>query len=157
LARVAGSRLSMKTVLLVEDAEDDVFFLKRALIDSGIQNPLQVVGDGQQALDYLDGRGAYADRTRYPLPFLVLLDLKLPYVMGLDVLKWIRERPEFQTMLVVVLTSSQQDSDITATYRLGGNSYLIKPPNREKLLDLVRSLGEYWLRHNEVPATGQLG
>ncbi len=141
----------MKTILLVEDTEDDVFFLKRALRDSGIKNPLQVVVDGQQALDYLDGKKHYADREKYPLPFLILLDLKLPYVMGLDVLKWIRERPAFETVLVVVLTSSQEDSDITATYRLGGNSYLIKPPNREKLLELVKSLGEYWIRHNEIP------
>jgi len=139
----------MKTVLLVEDTEDDVFFLKRALRDAEIKNPLQVVVDGQQALDYLDGKGEYADREKYPLPFLILLDLKLPYVMGLDVLKWIRARADFETILVVVLTSSQQDSDITATYRLGGNSYLIKPPNREKLKDLIKSLGEYWNPHYE--------
>jgi CheY-like chemotaxis protein len=138
----------MKTILLVEDTDDDVFFLKRALRDAGIDNPLQVVVDGQRALDYLEGKGAFADREKYPLPFLILLDLKLPYVMGLDVLKWIRQQRELDTTLVVVLTSSQQDSDVTATYRLGGNSYLIKPPNREKLHELVKSLGEYWIKHN---------
>jgi CheY-like chemotaxis protein len=141
----------MKTILLVEDTEDDVFFLKRALRDSGIKNPLQVVVDGQQALDYLQGNKQFADREQYPLPFLILLDLKLPHVMGLEVLRWIRQSKGFETVLVVVLTSSQEDSDITATYQLGGNSYLIKPPNREKLLELVKSLGEYWLRHNEIP------
>ncbi len=134
----------MRTILVVEDIDDDVFFLKRALRDAGITNPLQVVADGQQALEYFDGKGAYADREKYPLPFLVLLDLKLPYVMGLDVLKWIRQRRALDGTLVVVLTSSQQDSDLKATYRLGGNSYLIKPPTREKLQELVKTLGEYW-------------
>jgi CheY-like chemotaxis protein len=142
----------MKTILLVEDIDDDVFFLKRALRDAKIAHPLQIVVDGQQALDYLEGKSEYADRDKFPLPFLVLLDLKLPYVMGLDVLKWIRQRREFDAMLVVVLTSSQQDSDLTATYRLGGNSYLIKPPSREKILELVKSLGEYWPADEPQPA-----
>jgi CheY-like chemotaxis protein len=145
----------MKPILLIEDMEDDVFFLRRAMKDSGLHNPIHVVVDGQQALDYLEGKDAYADRAQHPLPFLILLDLKLPYVMGLDVLRWIRQRPEFATVPVVVLTSSQQDSDIAATYRLGGNSYLIKPPSREKLLELVRSLGEYWLLHNALPLPGE--
>ena len=139
----------MRTILVVEDLDDDVFFLKRALRDAKIENPLQVVVDGQQALDYLEGKKEYADREKYPLPFLVLLDLKLPYVMGLDVLKWIRQRRELDDMLVVVLTSSQQDSDLTATHRLGGNSYLIKPPTREKLNGLVKSLGELWPQGDE--------
>jgi CheY-like chemotaxis protein len=130
----------MKTLLLVEDTEDDVFFLRRALKEAQIDHPLQVVTDGQQALDYLEGNGPYADRETYPLPFLILLDLKLPYVMGLDVLKWIRARPAFQRLPVVVLTSSLQDSDVTAIQRLGGNFYLNKPPNRDKLLDLVHLL-----------------
>ena len=141
----------MKTVLIVEDTEDDVFFLRRAMKEADINNPLQIVADGQQAIDYLDGKGVYADREKYPIPFLVLLDLKLPYVMGLDVLKWIRERPQFEKMLVVVLTSSQQDSDIEATYRLGGNFFLIKPPNRSKLLELVKNLGNGWPPFKEKP------
>jgi CheY-like chemotaxis protein len=130
----------MKTILVVEDTEDDVFFLKRALKSALIPNPVQVVEDGRKALDYLAGNGAYADRAVYPMPFLVLLDLKLPYVMGLDVLKWIRERREFDPMIVAVLTSSQQDSDLTETTRLGGNFYFVKPPTPEKLKDLVKKL-----------------
>ncbi len=130
-----------KTILIVEDTEDDVFFLKRALRDSGIDHTLNVVVDGQQALDYFQGKGDYSDRLKHPLPFLVLLDLKLPYVMGLDVLKWIREQPEFNTTTVVVLTSSQQDRDMEETIRLGGNAYLIKPPTRVKLLEMIERLG----------------
>jgi CheY-like chemotaxis protein len=130
----------MKTILVVEDTEDDVFFLKRALKSASIPNPVQVVEDGQKALDYLSGTGIYADRATYPLPFLVLLDLKLPYVMGLDVLKWIRSQREFDPTIVAVLTSSQQDHDLTETTRLGGNFYFVKPPTPEKLSDLVRKL-----------------
>ena len=134
----------MKTVLVVEDTEDDVFFLKRALKEANVQNPLQVVSDGQQALDYLEGVGDFANREIYPLPFLILLDLKLPYVMGLDVLRWIRARREFDHMLVVVLSSSQQDSDIEATHRMGGNFYLTKPPNGSKLTQLIDTLKDTW-------------
>jgi CheY-like chemotaxis protein len=132
----------MKTILVVEDTEDDVFFLLRALKAAEISHPVQVATDGQQALDYLSGAGVYADRATYPLPFLVLLDLKLPYVMGLDVLKWIRARPEFNDVLVAVLTSSQQDFDITETTRLGGNFYFVKPPSKLKLIELMKSLAE---------------
>jgi CheY-like chemotaxis protein len=135
-----------KTILIVEDTEDDVFFLKRALRDSDIDHPLSVVVDGQQALDYLAGKGIYSDREKYRVPFLILLDLKLPYVMGLDVLKWIRQQPEHATTLIVVLTSSQQDRDMEETYRLGGNAYLVKPPTRAKLLEMVESLRDRWIQ-----------
>jgi CheY-like chemotaxis protein len=137
--------MSDKTILIVEDTEDDVFFLKRALKDSGIHHPHSVVVDGQQALDYFQGKGEYADRSKYPIPFLVLLDLKLPYVMGLEVLKWIREQPEYNSTLIVVLTSSQQNSDMEETFRLGGNAYLIKPPTRVKLLEMIENLRDKWL------------
>jgi CheY-like chemotaxis protein len=134
----------MKTILVVEDTEDDVFFLLRALKAADIPNPVQVAADGQQALDYLSGVGVYADRETYPLPFLVLLDLKLPYVMGLDVLKWIRAQRELNGIVVAVLTSSQQDHDITETTRLGGNFYFVKPPSKQKLIELMRDLAQHW-------------
>ncbi len=134
----------MKTILVVEDTEDDVFFLKRALKSASISNPVQVVEDGQKAIDYLSGTGRYADRETYPLPFLVLLDLKLPYVMGLDVLKWIRSQREFDPVIVAVLTSSQQDHDLTETTRLGGNFYFVKPPSAQKLSELVQKLASQW-------------
>lgn len=134
----------MKTILVVEDTEDDVFFLLRALKAADIGNPVHVATDGQQALDYLSGTGPYADRAAHPLPFLVLLDLKLPYVMGLDVLKWIRSQREFDSVIVAILTSSQQDHDITETTRLGGNFYFVKPPSKQKLIELMRSLAQQW-------------
>ena len=135
-----------KTILIVEDTEDDVFFLKRALRDSGIDHPLSIAIDGKQALDYLQGNGDYANRAQHPLPFLILLDLKLPYVMGLDVLKWIRAQPEYADTLVVVLTSSQHDRDMTETFRLGGNAYMIKPATPVKLLEMIKNLGDKWPR-----------
>ena len=87
-----------RTVLLVEDSEDDVFFMRLAWEKAGVSNPLQVVQDGQQALDYLAGAGKFVDRQEYPLPCLVLLDWKLPYLMGVEVLKWIRQQPPFKTL-----------------------------------------------------------
>jgi CheY-like chemotaxis protein len=141
----------MKTILLVEDNEDDVFFMERAKAEASVRNPMHVARNGQEAVDYLEGNGKYADRNQYPLPFLVLLDLKLPFMPGLDVLKWIREHPQLKTMLVVVLTSSKADSDIDSAYRLGANSYLVKPPTPVLLTDIVKSLGDYWILKNQAP------
>lgn len=141
-----------RTILLVEDSEDDVFFMKRALKLAGIPNPVQVVMDGQAALDYLAGEGLYADRVRFPLPALVLLDLRLPLVPGLDVLKWMRSQPRLCCVPVVVLTSSRQDVDIQRTYSIGGNSFLVKPSDASELVAMVKIVGQYWLNYNQVPS-----
>ena len=132
-------------ILIVEDSEDDQFFLKRALSDSEIRHPLRVVMDGQQAIDYLQGNGVYADRAEYPIPFLILLDLKLPYIMGLEVLKWMREQPQYAHTLVVVLTSSTSESDRAETFRLGGNDYMVKPPTQAKLREMIKRLRDKWI------------
>src|SRR5256885_11012165 len=115
-----------KLVLLVEDNEDDVFIMQNAFQKARIANPIFVAGDGRSALDYLEGLGKFADRAQFPLPGLVLLDLNLPQVHGLDVLKSIRANPLLRPTLVVVLTSSDQESDIDKAYRIGANSYLTK-------------------------------
>ena len=135
-------------ILLVEDNEDDVFLMKRALKNAGIKNPLRVAEDGQQAMDYLSGIGAYADRTQYPIPALVFLDLKLPMRKGLDVLAWIRKQPHLEGVVVVVLTSSNEPSDLKQSYRLGANSYVVKPPTASQLLDLAKAFKWYWLEFN---------
>ena len=140
------------TILLVEDNEDDVFIMKNALKRAGIDNPVFVAEDGRKALDYLEGAGKFADREQFPMPSLVLLDLKLPIVMGLDVLKSIRTNPAMPAMLVVVLTSSDQHSDIDRAYRIGANSYVVKPPTPEKMLSLAKCIGEYWFQWNSLPA-----
>jgi CheY-like chemotaxis protein len=135
-----------KTILLVEDDEDDAFIFRRALKESRIANPLSIAVNGKQAVDYLAGNGEYSDRERFPLPFIIFLDLKLPYLGGFDVLRWIRRQPELEPVVVVVLTSSDEERDHTTAYELGARSYIVKPPDREQLLNLFRSLESYWAR-----------
>lgn len=139
------------TILLVEDERNDVFFLEYAFQGAGITNPLQVVEDGQEAIDYLAGNGKYTDRLRYPLPCLVLLDLKMPRRSGLDVLRWIQEQAAFQTLIVIVLSSSMNKSDVDEAYQLGARSYLVKPLTLTARLELARSIKHYWLTLNVLP------
>jgi CheY-like chemotaxis protein len=145
--------ITSQTILLVEDEENDVMFMRMALEHAGIASGLQVAEDGEQAIDYLSGKGEFADRGRHPLPALVLLDLKLPRVMGMDVLKWIRSRPEMDLMVVVVLSSSQQRSDIYQACALRANSYLVKPTNPLDLNAMMELVKQYWLRHNQPTAS----
>jgi CheY-like chemotaxis protein len=138
-------------ILYVEDEEYDVLFLKQAFAAADIRNPFKVVTDGQQATNYLAGVGVFSDRQQFPLPGLVLLDLKLPYRSGLEVLKWIREQAELKSLLVVIYTSSTQPKDIRVAYELGANGYLVKQGMLERLDQMVRALRDYWLIHNEPP------
>jgi two-component system response regulator len=142
------------TILQVEDEENDVFFLKIAFKAAEVTNPLHVARDGQEAIDYLSGNGEYANREQFPLPGLMLLDLKLPRVMGWEVLKWTRARPELQGLVVVILTSSQLEYDIKLTYELGANSYLVKPSSTLELRKIAVGIKRYWLELNHVPAVG---
>jgi CheY-like chemotaxis protein len=114
-----------------------------------VTNPLYVVEDGQQAVDFLSGTGEYSDRTRSPLPSLIFLDLKLPLKSGHEVLAWMRGRREFDGIVVVVLTSSEEPSDLSKSYKLGANSYVVKPPTSAQLIDLAKAFKWYWLQHNE--------
>jgi CheY-like chemotaxis protein len=138
-------------ILLVEDEPNDIFFMQRAFDRAGVVNPLQVVNDGREAMDYFKGEGQFADRAAFPLPCLVLLDLKLPYVMGLDVLRWIRQQPEL-AVIVLILSSSAAEADITAAYRLGANGCLVKPSEAHQLVDMVKAVKDYWLTHNTPPS-----
>ena len=140
----------MKPILQVEDDSNDVFLLQRAMKKAGATNLIQVVTDGQQAIDYLKGAGRFADRDEFPLPCLVLLDLKLPYVMGLDVLKWIRQQPGVP-LVVILLTASGEEADIASAYRLGANAFLIKPPEANKLVEMAKAIKDFWLTHNTLP------
>ena len=142
---------SKATILLVEDDPNDVFLMKRALKGTQIVNPLQIVTNGQEALDYLSGAGKFADRVQYPIPSLVFLDLKLPYKNGFEVLQWLRSEPIFDSSLVFILTSSSEERDIEKAYKLGARSFLIKPPTPQMLLELMQSLKDYWIKHNEFP------
>lgn len=138
-------------VLLVEDDPNDVLLMQRAFRRAKVTNPVQVVGDGEDAVLYLSGQGPYRDRTRYPLPALILLDLKLPRKSGLEVLEWLRQQAGLKRLPVVVLTSSKESTDISRAYDLGVNSYLVKPVSFDTLLDMVETLNVYWLLLNEKP------
>ena len=140
-----------KTILVIEDDSNDVFFLQYSFEAAGITNPMQVVADGQQAINYLAGKGPYADRSRFPLPFLILLDLKLPVKMGLDVLSWIKTQPHLGNLLVIVLTSSSDSEDLEEAYSLGARSYLVKPVSLEKRIAMAKAIKDYWLELNQYP------
>jgi CheY-like chemotaxis protein len=114
-------------------------------------NPLRIVRDGDEAIQYLGGRGVFADRSRYPLPSLVLLDLKLPKRSGLEVLEFLRAQPSMKQTPVIVLTSSQESTDIQRAYALGANSYLLKPVGFDGLLEMVKAIGMYWVILNQGP------
>jgi two-component system response regulator len=140
----------MKTILQVDDDPNDVFLLQHALRKVGVGNPIQVAGDGQEAIDYLQGAGKFADRAKFPFPCLVLLDLKLPFVMGLDVLRWIRQQPE-TALTVLMLTASGSEADIVEAYRLGANAFLTKPSEASRLEEMVKAIKDFWLTHNTLP------
>src|ERR1043166_6912938 len=140
-----------KRVLIAEDDPSDVFLLKRAFSLAQVPATLHFVRDGQEAIDYLEGDSAYQDRAAYPLPALMLLDLKMPKLNGFDVLKWLRCQPGLKRLLVTVLTSSDQPDDINRAYDLGANSYLLKPHNSHELADMVKRVQKYWLEMNQMP------
>lgn len=146
--------VASQPVLLVEDDENDVVFVQRAFKHAGILNPLHVARNGDEAVDYLQGTGNFADRERFPLPVFMLLDLKMPRRSGLEVLEWVKERSGLKRIPIVVLTSSKNDADVNRAYELGANSYLVKPVSFEGLIELVKSLQLYWLVLNERPAIG---
>ena len=139
------------TLLLVEDDLNDIMLIKRALNGANINNHLQVVDNGEDAIRYLEGSGEYENRDKYPIPILVLLDLKLPRKSGHEVLEWIRSKPKLKRLPVVVLTSSQSSIDINRAYDLGANSYLIKPILFENLLNIMKNFNMYWFILNEKP------
>jgi CheY-like chemotaxis protein len=139
-----------KTILLVEDNADDEELTIRALKKNNVTNNLVVARDGVEALDFLFGTGAYTGRDTALLPGLVLLDLKLPKIDGLEVLRRIRADPRTRRMPVTVLTSSREEQDLIKSYNLGANSYIRKPVEFDQFTEAVRQLGLYWLILNEV-------
>ncbi|MEP6514781.1 response regulator [Microcoleus vaginatus] len=141
-----------QTILLVEDNPVDILLMQRAFRNETFANTsLQIVRDGDAAVFYLNGDGEYSDRDRYPLPAIILLDLKLPRRSGHEVLVWLRQQPELKRLPVVMLTSSRQTLDVKRAYDLGVNSYLVKPVGFASLLEMMQSFREYWLNYTELP------
>jgi CheY-like chemotaxis protein len=138
-------------ILLAEDEEDYVLLVKRAFSEAKITNPLHVVSTGQEAVAYLKGEGKYANRDEYPLPDLLLMDLKLPGFNGLEIIGWMRSQPGLAGLRIVVLTSSDQLKDVNDAYRLGANSFLMKPYDFADLVQFSRMISEYWLQMSKTP------
>jgi CheY-like chemotaxis protein len=140
--------MSPVTILHVDDDSNDTLLFQHACQKAGVRCTLQNVEDGDQAINYLRGAEPYADRERYPIPNLVLLDLKMPRLNGFDVLSWMRGNHELRALPVVVLSSSNHDADVKRAYDLGANSYLVKPVGFDSLVEIVKSLQQYWLTLN---------
>jgi CheY-like chemotaxis protein len=132
-------------ILYAEDEKNDIFFLERAFQSTGSPHSLNAVPDGEQAIDYLAGKGRFADRARHPLPALVLLDINMPKKSGLEVLEWIRQQPCLKSLPVLMLTSSPRPDDMEKARLLGADDYLLKPSDPLGLVELVLSLHDRWL------------
>jgi len=138
-------------ILLAEDREADIIIIRKAFEKGGILNPFFVVRNGEEAMNYLAGRGKYSLRDEYPLPDLFLLDLKMPGADGFEVLRWLRAQPGFKALRVVVLTSSDNIRDVNTAYRLGANSFLVKPFDFQNTVELAKTLTRYWLQTDKAP------
>jgi len=138
-------------ILLAEDREDDILLIRKAFEKGDIRNPLYVVRDGEEVVSYLKGTGRFFNRDEYPLPDLLLLDLKMPRMDGFDVLRWLRQQPAFGSLRVVVLTSSDQIRDANVAYHLGANSFMVKPTDFENVVELSKVLRDYWLGWSKAP------
>jgi CheY-like chemotaxis protein len=140
-------------ILLAEDSEDDVILVRRALARANVLNPLFIVRDGEAAIAYLDGVGKYSNREEYPLPDIMLLDIKMPKIDGYEVLREIRRRPTLKSLRIIVLTSSEEMSDVNKAYELGANSFLVKPLEFENYAALMRTLSAFWLHQSVNPTS----
>ena len=142
--------IDCEVILLAEDNENHVLLIRRAFEQAGLVNPLYVVSDGEEAVAYLKGQGKYANREEYPLPCLLLLDLKMPRKDGFEVLEWIRQQPGLFALRVVVLTSSQLPADTNRAYEAGANSFLVKPSDFQNYVELTEFINGFWLQFNST-------
>lgn len=138
-------------ILLVEDNPDDVALLRRAFIKARVMNPVHVARSGEEAVAYLSGGGKYANRAEFPLPGLVLLDLRLTGMDGFEVIRWIRQDAGIKGLRVVVLSSSDNMRDVAKAYQLGANSFLIKPADFERFVEISQALNGYWIWLDRAP------
>lgn len=139
------------SILVAEDDENDVFFLKRAFKDAGIENPLHVTTDGQETIEWLSTAQNSADRALHPLPCLLILDLKMPRKTGMDVLRWLRQEPTLHCLPTIIFSSSAHRHDVERAYRLGVNAFVVKPSGNEERKEFAQSLKLFWLNFNKPP------
>lgn len=138
-------------ILIVEDHDDHAYFIQHAFRHARLANPTFRVCDGEEAIDYLKGEGKFSNRVEYPLPSLVLLDLKMPKKNGFEVLEWIRAQPGLKGLRVVVLTTSDEIRDVNRAYELGANSFLVKPVSVPDFMQLVKAVNAYWMLMSPAP------
>ena len=145
--------MNREMILLIEDDADEIHLMKRALAKAGLVNPLHVITHGSEVIPYFEGKGQYGDRSQFPLPGLVFLDLKLPGISGLYLLAWIKGNPDFRHIPVVLFTSSDDPEDLRRAYQFGVNSYLIKPMAFDDFVEMIKVTGTYWISLNSTPTT----
>ncbi len=148
--------LGLVPFLLVEDNSDDLLLLRRAFRKAKILNPVQIAARGEEAIAYLSGTAKYSNRVEFPLPGLVLLDIKMPRIDGFEVLRWVRTRPGLSSLRVIILTSSNDMRDVNTAYQLGANSFLVKPVDFERFVEISEALAGYWLWLDKAPEVFRL-
>ncbi len=139
------------TLLVVEDNEDDIFFIDRIFRQIGARCDLRFARDGIEAVEYLSGKGQFRDRLKNPLPTLILMDLKMPRMNGFEVLEWMHEQPEIKLIPTIVVTSSTLQEDVTRAYRLGANAVMNKPVDKDSLTQMLKTFHIYWTDYVEMP------
>ncbi|MEY2429727.1 MAG: hypothetical protein QOJ40_2612 [Verrucomicrobiota bacterium] len=144
-----------QTILLVDDSENDIFLMRRAFKKAEFDTLLQEVHNGEQAIAYLKGEGVYGDRSTYPLPSVMLLDLNMPMKNGFDVLRFARAQPELNRLSIIILTASMREADVEQAYDLGASSYLVKPSTIDALADMIRCLRD-WIQINHFPPLNEM-
>jgi CheY-like chemotaxis protein len=138
-------------ILVAEDNENDVFLLQHALKKTNFDNPVRFVADGEEVMAYLEGEGRFADRAEHPFPGLLLMDIKMPRLDGLETLALIRNHPRYKRLVVIILTSSNREQDVNRAFDLRANSYLVKPGKPEMLVGMLGQIRGYWLGLNHFP------
>src|SRR6266850_2893614 len=133
-------------ILVAEDDPNDVMLLELAIRKNGITSPVKVVRDGEEAIEYLEGKGQYADRQKYPFPNIIISDVKMPRRDGLEVIEWVRQHPKCSAVPIVMLSGSRIEHDVVKAYKLGANSYFTKPTTLDELTELIRLAFDYWTR-----------
>jgi CheY-like chemotaxis protein len=151
MATITEMAKDRPTLLIVEDNEDDIFFVERIFKQIGARCELRFARDGMEAIEYLSGQGAFKDRAKYPTPTIILMDLKMPRRNGFEVLEWMHNQPEIKLIPTIVVTSSTLQEDVTRAYRLGANAVMNKPVDKDSLLQMLKSFHIYWTDFVEMP------